>query len=281
MGATPLSPSSSQEIISISPPVASSSKLKPELATTLPKARSTFDPSPALKERIRQHIKDDKMITQSPSPELRRAYKRARDADVKEVRGKGKMSRSQQTERMMNSLGRKSNPITNSDIYSRTDHFVSCATGHQQSNRGGGSSGAATYWEVRTAKMTQQAREGTGTLFAGCVFYINGSTGPRVSNLQLQHIITANGGRFLPMQSSSCTHTIAGNLSGTKAQKHINGQGTRGAARRSKVVRVDWILDSVEQGKKLSEAGYTIIEDPSQHNLFTSFGVKPKAEQLK
>ena len=40
----------------------------------------------------------------------------------------------------------------------RTDHFVSAATGHQQSNRGGGSSGAATYWEVRTAKMADQAR---------------------------------------------------------------------------------------------------------------------------
>ena len=36
---------------------------------------------------------------------------------------------------------------------------MSAATGHQQSNRGGGSSGAATYWEVRTAKMAEQARE--------------------------------------------------------------------------------------------------------------------------
>ena len=104
MGATPLSPSSSQEIVPISPPIASSSKLKQELATTLPKAKSTFDPSPALKERIRQHVKDDKMVTQSPSPELRRAYKRAREADVKDVKERGKMSRSQQTERMVSHL---------------------------------------------------------------------------------------------------------------------------------------------------------------------------------
>jgi hypothetical protein len=34
-------------------------------------------------------------------------------------------------------------------------------------------------------------------LLKGLVFYINGSTGPRVSNLQLQHLITANGGRFV------------------------------------------------------------------------------------
>lgn len=35
------------------------------------------------------------------------------------------------------------------------------------------------------------------SILAGCVFYINGSTGPKVSNLQLQNIITSNGGRFL------------------------------------------------------------------------------------
>jgi hypothetical protein len=59
----------------------------------------------------------------------------------------------------MSTLGKGVNPITNSDLYSRTDHFVCAATGHQQSNRGGGSSGAATYWEVRGAKMIDQARE--------------------------------------------------------------------------------------------------------------------------
>jgi hypothetical protein len=123
----------------------------------------------------------------------------------------------------MSTLGTGVNPITNSDLYSRTDHFVSAATGHQQSNRGGGSSGAATYWEVRSAKMAAQAREKVCTLstithllirstqvsdiLKGCVFYINGSTGPKMSNLQLQHMITANGGRFLyvqyPFQHSS------------------------------------------------------------------------------
>ena len=28
------------------------------------------------------------------------------------------------------------------------------------------------------------------------MFYINGSTGPKVSNLMLQQMITSNGGRF-------------------------------------------------------------------------------------
>ena len=95
----------------------------------------------------------------------------------------------------ISTLGKDGNAITNSDLYSRcvqatrcefafarlvgdwgryreawlmscicrTDHFVSAATGHQQSNRGGGSSGAMTYWAVRTAKMEEQAREKVGS----------------------------------------------------------------------------------------------------------------------
>jgi hypothetical protein len=47
----------------------------------------------------------------------------------------------------------------------RTDHFVSSATGHQQSNSGGGSAGQGTYWEVRKAKMAEQAREGVSLPF--------------------------------------------------------------------------------------------------------------------
>lgn len=43
-----------------------------------------------------------------------------------------------------------------------------------------------------------------------------------------------------PMQSGSCTHIIAnGGLSGTKTQKWINGQGSRGLAKRMKVVTTD------------------------------------------
>jgi hypothetical protein len=43
-----------------------------------------------------------------------------------------------------------------------------------------------------------------------------------------------------PMQSGSCTHIIAnGGLSGTKTQKWIDGQGSRGLAKRMKVVTTD------------------------------------------
>lgn len=87
------------------------------------------------------------------------------------------------------------------------------------------------------------------------------------------------------MQNGSCTHIIAnGGLSGTKTQKWIDGQGGRGLAKRMKVINVDCkspifrhghsgrknrglingqgVLDSVEKGKRVSEVGYGMIEDP-------------------
>ncbi|KAI9637868.1 BRCT domain-containing protein [Dioszegia hungarica] len=279
MAPTPLTPSSSQEIVPISPPPPAALKRKrevtdPSASITLPKPLE-WKPSIDLKDKAyrARNAYEQKVDTQG-------GKKKARQAEVEkqreEVRG---MSREKQTARMLSTLGKEVNPITNSDLYSRTDHFVSAATGHQQSNRGGGSAGAGTYWEVRTAKMEEQARAKKSDLLKGLVFYINGSTGPRVSNLQLQHLITANGGRFVPMQSASCTHILAsGGLSGTKTQKWIDGQGGRGSAKRMKVVSVDWLLDSVEKGVKLSEAGYGMITDPSQHNLFSAFGTKPKKE---
>ncbi|KAK8869657.1 hypothetical protein IAR55_000225 [Kwoniella newhampshirensis] len=203
-----------------------------------------------------------------------------RKAEDEEQRDEfGKKSRAQVMEYMLNTRGEEKNPVTNSDLYSRTDHFVSCSTGHQQSNREGGSAGAMTYWQVRTAQMDRQSREKQSDLLKGCLFYINGTTGPKVSNIQLRNLITTNGGRFSPVQTASCTHIIAnGGLSGSKSQKHIDGQGGRGAARRAKVVSVEWVIDSVEKGVKLSEAGYSMIKDPSQPNLFKTLGVKPKLE---
>ncbi|ORX33432.1 BRCT domain-containing protein [Kockovaella imperatae] len=273
---TPLSPSSSQEIISISPPPEASSsrsqkrKFVDPLATTLPRPE-TFIPRGELKDDIARHIEEQEKRIDIQNGK-RRVKREASGSKRVKVEDGVEMSRTQVTNRMMATLGKDDNPITNSDLYSRTDHFVSASTGHQQSNRGGGSSGAATYWAVRTAKMEDQAREKKSDLFKGCVFYLNGSTGPKVSNLQAQHMITANGGRFLAMCNASCTHIIAsGGLSGSKTQKWIDGQAGRGASKRTKVVRVDWLLDCVERGRRINEADYGVIKDSSQKSLLGVF----------
>ncbi|WVQ69931.1 uncharacterized protein L199_008154 [Kwoniella botswanensis] len=279
---TPLSPSSSQEIIPISPPPSSHLKAKGKAAPTptasSSKSITTFTTD--LKENSKSRSGSGSKTASATvwkSKDVEDQIKRKVTDDQRSELSK--KNRSQVTQRMLSTRGKDLNPITNSDLYSRTDHFVSCSTGHQQSNRGGGSEGSWTYWQVRSAQMNDQARPKKTDIFKGCVVYLNGSTGPKVSNLQVQHLISSNGGRLAPTQSSSCTHIIAnGGLSGTKTQKHIDGQGTRGASRRAKVVKVEWILDSVEKGQKLSEAGYGMVEDPSQPNLFKTLGVKPKLE---
>ncbi|WWC89887.1 uncharacterized protein L201_004815 [Kwoniella dendrophila CBS 6074] len=294
---TPLSPSSSQEIIPISPPPtsylkgglskSSSSKTdytkSAKLSSTASSNVASTSSSSSLTSRSMINDRKGKgKATVTTTTNWRNIDKedKLKRKQIDNQRDElSKKSRSQVTERMLNTRGKDLNPITNSDLYSRTDHFVSCSTGHQQSNRGGGSSGAQTYWQIRSGQINDQARTKQTDIFKGCVIYLNGTSGPKVSNLQLQHLISSNGGRIAPLQSSSCTHIIANyGLSGTKTQKHIDGQGKRGASRRAKVVKIEWILDSVEKGQKLSEAGYGMIEDPSQPNLFKTLGVKPKLE---
>ncbi|WVQ78547.1 hypothetical protein IAT38_000633 [Cryptococcus sp. DSM 104549] len=301
---TPLTPSPLQEIIPISPPPASSSSAPVVFGKlNIPRKNPVHDPTSSSRKLPRLYrdpnakkpwSKDDKGKGKGKEKEKpgffdkvdrkgkgkeggegegeSRGEKRGADGSEEEPALK---SRARTTEQMMRTLGKGNNPITNSDMPSRTDHVVSCATGHQRNDqRGAGQTW--TYAKVRDAQMEKQSRESKTALFKGCLFYFNGSTGEKVSNIQLRNMITTNGGRFTTIQGSSCTHVIANNgLSGRKAQKVIDAQGAR--ARQTKVVRVEWVLDCVERGVKLSEAGYGVIEDPTQPNLFKTLGVKPKA----
>ncbi|OCF44148.1 hypothetical protein I317_01940 [Kwoniella heveanensis CBS 569] len=261
-----LRPSSSSKSIKADP------SLDPITITSKPSV-SPDGPTPAQKKA------DPFRYRTFDTPTAKAEKRKASDEQRVEL---NKKTRAQVTQRMLYTRGKEVNPVTNSDLYTRTDHFVSCSTGHQQSNRSGAGEGSWTYWKVRSAQMNNQAREQQTSIFSGCTIYINGSTGPKVSNLQVQHLISSNGGRLAPTQSSSCTHIIAnGGLSGTKTQKWIDGQGSRGASRRAKVIKVEWVLDSVEKGVKLSEAGYGMVEDPSQPNLFKTLGIKPKLELQK
>ena len=52
------------------------------------------------------------------------------------------------------------NPITHSTMYSRTQHYVSASTGHQQSNRAGSTlEGDGNWMKMRAKKLQQQAEE--------------------------------------------------------------------------------------------------------------------------
>ncbi|KAJ9120597.1 hypothetical protein QFC22_002526 [Naganishia vaughanmartiniae] len=218
------------------------------------------------------------------------------------------------TKHLLNTLGDKHNPITNSDLYTRTAHVVSCASGHQVAQRAGSkfSISEKSYFTSRNAKLRQQftaqAREGLrvaegsekstagssvgsavgiggrfgaelskstsggidgemggspmvqqSRIFAGLTFYLNGYTGPRISDLELKRLIAVHGGNVSYLANSSCTHVlITKNLSASKTQKFLDSASSiRGGKR--KVVHVDWVLDSVAQRKRLDETSYNVI----------------------
>lgn len=101
-------------------------------------------------------------------------------------------------------------------------------------------------------------------VFQDLAFYINGSTGPLVSDHRLKQILSENGGRVsLGLARRSVTHVIVGRpngkvggagggLSGSKIEKEI--QRVRGCG--VKFVNVEWVLDSLGAGKKLPEHKY-------------------------
>lgn len=101
-------------------------------------------------------------------------------------------------------------------------------------------------------------------VFQDLAFYINGSTGPMVSDHRLKQILAENGGRVsLGLARRSVTHVIVGRpngrtggagggLSGSKIEKEI--QRVRGCG--VKFVSVEWVLDSLAAGKKLPEHKY-------------------------
>ncbi|ODN83220.1 hypothetical protein L202_01404 [Cryptococcus amylolentus CBS 6039] len=291
--------SSSPDIVPISPPpppAASSSTRK----LTLPKRNLLPSPTSGrrfpkifrdgpkggrFKDKARMKAKEDRLKKRKEEFFVGKGKEKvAETIEVdKEDEGEGEVleevSRARTTEKMMNSLGKSGNPITNSSMPQRSDYVASCATGHQRGEARGPVVNK-TYAQVRTDQLQKQSRANKTMLFKGCLFYMNGSTGPKVSNLQLRNMIAENGGRFTTVQTSACTHIIANaGLSGGKTQKHLDMQGGRRSSRQARVVRVEWVLDSVAQGAKLSEAGYTMIDNPTQPNLFTTLGVKPKSLQ--
>lgn len=129
------------------------------------------------------------------------------------------------------------------------------------------------------AELAVEAREGDddkagsvslrSRIFAGCDFYVNGYTGTRIGDMELKKLLAVHGGNVRQLPSATVTHIITGVLSATKAQKVLVG-ATHG--RKKKVVRVDWVLDSVKAGKRLGEAAYGVIANEGQPTLASSFG---------
>ncbi|KAG4433429.1 hypothetical protein IFR05_011094 [Cadophora sp. M221] len=106
-------------------------------------------------------------------------------------------------------------------------------------------------------------------MFDGLVIHVNGSTYPLISDHKLKHVLAENGARLsLHLGRRQVTHVIlgrpssalgvgaGGGLSGTKMEKEIRRVGGCGV----KYVGVEWVLESLKAGKRLSETPFSNLK---------------------
>ncbi|KAH9822040.1 BRCT domain, a BRCA1 C-terminus domain [Teratosphaeria destructans] len=120
-------------------------------------------------------------------------------------------------------------------------------------------------------------------IFKNLTFYINGSTAPTISDHKLKHLISTHGGSLsIALGRRTVTHVIlgrpnsaggcGGGLAGSKIQKEVARKG--GCA--VKFVTVEWVVESVKAGKRLSEARFegVSIAPRGVRSLVGLFGTK-------
>ncbi|KAF7858772.1 uncharacterized protein EAF02_011096 [Botrytis sinoallii] len=111
------------------------------------------------------------------------------------------------------------------------------------------------------------ARKSRG-IFDELVIYINGSTYPMVSDHKLKQLLAENGARMsMHLGRRRVTHVIlgkpsavgsgaGGGLAGGKLEKEIRRIGGCGV----KYVGVEWVLESIKAGKRLSETRFSNLK---------------------
>ncbi|KAF9569342.1 hypothetical protein CPC08DRAFT_623490, partial [Agrocybe pediades] len=159
---------------------------------------------------------------------------------------------------LLKNLSDPSNPITHSDIYKRTDHIVSCATGHQRSE---GRADRSSYMAERTHKLRAQRDDSKGSSSNGkdvlkdVYVYIDGYL-ESTTDIEMKRLVAQAGGQVV-FSESRCTHIVTSRpLSGSKTERLL--------ARKSRkiihVVKPEWILDSIAIGRRRPERSYSILK---------------------
>ncbi|KAJ9111333.1 hypothetical protein QFC20_002624 [Naganishia adeliensis] len=175
----------------------------------------------------------DAILTRTPPsvtgepPAKRRRSSIDTAIDVHSYREDGQVStrgRKEINRHLLKTLGKDENPITNSDLYDRTAHVVTCATDVRQNIARSGAKfyqSEKEYFAERHRKLGEQFRgkRADGAIadedgeeeiqlkrsstsrdvkqtFAGFTFWINGYTGPRTTAMELQRRIITHGGNI-------------------------------------------------------------------------------------
>ncbi|XP_025063017.1 DNA repair protein REV1 isoform X6 [Alligator sinensis] len=116
--------------------------------------------------------------------------------------------------------------------------------------------------------VIQQQKDGTSTgIFSGVAIYVNGFTDPSAD--ELRRLMMLHGGQYHVYYSrSKTTHIIATNLPNAKI-KELKGE---------KVVRPEWIIESIKAGHLLSHVPYQLYTKQSSVQKGLNFNTICKPE---
>ncbi|TFK87078.1 hypothetical protein K466DRAFT_523106 [Polyporus arcularius HHB13444] len=178
--------------------------------------------------------------------------------------GQAKPSSSVLTKHLLNTLGDESNPITNSDIYHRSDHISSAATGHQRSD---GRGPQQPYLKARYRKLADQLPETSTQVLRNVRIYINGYL-DNTTDIEMKRIVSLAGGQVMHTVSGATHILTSQQLSGTKTQKMLKAKSRH----ITHVVRPEWVTDSIDAGRRLSEREYSVVKDTSVTKITDLFG---------
>ncbi|EAW18406.1 uncharacterized protein NFIA_083580 [Aspergillus fischeri NRRL 181] len=112
-------------------------------------------------------------------------------------------------------------------------------------------------------------KDGGRKILKGTSIYINGSTMPHISDHRLKSLLVSHGAEIaISLSRKTVTHVIIGKPNGGPAGHSGAGGGlaagklqreiSRGGWRGVKVVGVEWALESIKAGKRLSEGPFAM-----------------------
>ena len=126
------------------------------------------------------------------------------------------------------------------------------------------------YMGMKKKKLIEQFKEqagneeSSGNIFSGVAIFVNGLT--HVSGDELKRIMMTYGGVYHHYQNHQTTHIIASNLPDVKVRT-LKGN--------EKIVRPEWITESVKAGKLLDYKNYILYTNLNKQQLKMEF--KPKS----
>ncbi|PLB47053.1 hypothetical protein P170DRAFT_511705 [Aspergillus steynii IBT 23096] len=176
-------------------------------------------------------------------------------------------------EEMKDGLEESSSIITSTNDYNNTNDTNDNTSAIHLQNHTTTAAAAAAAATPSTIPSTLQPQPQPQhpQIFTTLTIYINAASHPCVSDHKLKHLLTLHGATVFLSLSRRVTHVIVGRpntrpsskgagtgagggLAGGKLQREI----ARGGCRGWKVVFVEWVLESIKAGKRLSEARFAM-----------------------